>query len=493
MGILMLAFNLGILMLAFNDRLCPVYRSTINLPQIREKFLYANCKHQSCHRETLASFLPLTADQLEAKLALAAAAFGQQRRLTVESRTANMARAGDMLDAEKLSLARTMTLEVGKTLKSSVQEVEKCALCCRFYADHAARFLADEAIEVEGARAFIRALPLGPVLAIMPWNFPLWQVVRFAVPALIAGNVGLLKPAENVPQCALLLEDVFRRAGFAEGAFQTLLIETEQIPTVLDDPRIAAATLTGSERAGSAVASQAGKRLKKTVLELGGSDPFIVMPSADLDEAVRTAIKARVQNNGQSCIAAKRFILAEPIADEFTTRFVQGMAALKVGDPMNDATDVGPLATVKILAALESQVERSAAAGARILTGGHRLAGPGNFYAPTVMTDIPPGSPAATEELFGPVAAVFCVNSLDDAISLANDTPFGLGSSVWTNDPAEQTRFIEDIEAGMTFVNGMVASDPRLPFGGIKHSGYGRELSQHGLHEFVNLKTVWIA
>jgi len=443
--------------------------------------------------ETLASFTPLTEAKLKVKLARAAAAFAEHRRTTIESRAAKMARAGEILDAEKSSIARTMTLEVGKTLRSSVEEVEKCARACRFYAENAARYLADEAMEIEGARAFVHALPLGPILAIMPWNFPLWQVIRFAAPALMASNVGLLKPAENVPQCALILEDVFRRAGFAEGVFQALLIETEQVATVLDDPRVVAATLTGSERAGSAVAAQAGKCLKKTVLELGGSDPFIVMPSADLDTAVQTAVKARTLNNGQSCIAAKRFIVAEAIADKFTARFVEGMKALRLGDPMDDATDVGPLATPKILDSLESQVERSVAAGARVLTGGYRLDGPGNFYVPTVLTDIPPGSPAAMEELFGPVALLYRIQTLDNAIVLANDTPFGLGSSVWTNDASEQSRFIAEIEAGMTFINSMVASDPRLPFGGIKHSGYGRELSHYGLREFVNLKTVYSA
>ena len=443
--------------------------------------------------ETLAEYAPLTEAELETKIALASAAFREYRRTTVESRAAMMIRAGAWLEAEKASIARTMTLEVGKTLKASLQEVEKCAECCRFGADHAAAFLADEPLEIDGARAFIRTLPLGPVLAVMPWNFPLWQVIRFAVPALLAGNVGLLKHAENVPQCAMILEEAFRQAGFPEGVFQNLQIETPQVASVLEDARVVAATLTGSERAGSAVGALAGKHLKKTVLELGGSDPFVVMPSADLDRAVDTAVRARTQNNGQSCIAAKRFIVHESIAKEFTAKFVAGMAALRIGDPLLDSTDIGPLATPKILEQLESQMDQSVAAGARILTGGHRLAGPGNFYAPTILADIPLGSPAATEELFGPVALLFVAASLDAAIDIANDTPYGLASSVWTNDPEEQARFIQEIEAGMTFVNGMVASDPRLPFGGIKHSGYGRELSRHGLREFVNLKTVWIA
>ncbi len=443
--------------------------------------------------ETLQTFTPLTDAALQDKLQLAADAFRAHRQTSFADRAAKMTRAGEILDAEKQAIARTVTLEVGKTLRSSVEEAEKCARACRYYAENAERLLADQSYTVDGARAFVRSLPLGPILAVMPWNFPLWQVVRFAAPALMAGNVGLLKHAPNVPQCALFLEDLFRRAGFAEGVFQALLIETEQVPAVLDDPRVVAATLTGSERAGSAVAEQAGRRLKKTVLELGGSDPFLVMPSADLDAAAQTAVKARTLNNGQSCIAAKRFLVHEAIADDWARRFVDGMAALKVGDPMDAATDIGPLATPSIIDGLASQVERSVAAGARVLLGGSRLGGAGNFYAPTVLADIPPNAPAYCEELFGPVALLFRVKDLDDAIRQANDTPFGLGSSVWTGDPAEQERFIAEIEAGMTFVNGMVASDPRLPFGGIKRSGYGRELSEHGLREFVNMKTVWIA
>jgi len=442
--------------------------------------------------ETLQTFTPLTDAEVQGKLQLAADAFRAHRRTSFVDRAVKMTRAGDILDAEKHAIARTMTLEVGKTLRSSVEEAEKCARACRYYAENTERLLADQPYTVDGARAFVRSLPLGPVLAVMPWNFPLWQVIRFAAPALMAGNVGLLKHAPSVPQCALFLEDLFRRAGFAEGVFQTLLVETEQVPTILDDPRVAATTLTGSERAGSAVAGQAGRRVKKTVLELGGSDPFIVMPSADMDAAVQTAVKARTLNNGQSCIAAKRFLVHEAVADEWTRRFVDGMASLKVGDPMEDKTDVGPLATPGILEGLASQVERSVAAGARVLLGGHRMEGPGNFYALTILADIPPDAPAYAEELFGPVALLFRVKDIGDAIRQANDTPFGLGSSVWTNDTAEQDRFINEIEAGMTFVNGMVASDPRLPFGGIKHSGYGRELSEHGLREFVNMKTVWV-
>ena len=444
--------------------------------------------------ETIQTFPSLTDDEVQEKLRLAHTAFQSHRRTPLAERASKMTRAADILDAEKVRIAETMTLEVGKTFLSSVQEVEKCALACRYYADNAGRFLADQPCDIGGgARAFVRFLPLGPVLAVMPWNFPLWQVLRFAAPALMAGNVGLLKHAENVPQCALILEDLFRRAGFDEGIFQALFIELDQIPAVLDDPRVAAATLTGSERAGIALGEQAGRSIKKVVLELGGSDPFIIMPSADLEAAVATAIKARMLNNGQSCIAAKRFLIHDAIADEFTSRFVAGLEELQVGDPMDEETDIGPLATPKILDALASQVDRSVAAGARVLTGGTRLAGPGNFYAPTALTDIPPDAPAYSEEFFGPVALLFRIHDLDDALRQANDTPFGLGSSVWTSDPIEQDRFINEIAAGMTFVNGMVASDPHLPFGGIKRSGHGRELSEHGLREFVNLKTVWIA
>ncbi len=442
--------------------------------------------------ETIKTFAPLTSAEIEAKLAQAASAFTRRKQTTFAERAACLSRAGEILRAEKQSIAETMTLEVGKTLKASIAEVEKCADTCRYYAENAERFLADQPYTIDGAKAFVRYRPLGVILAIMPWNFPLWQVVRFAAPALMAGNVGLLKHAENVPQCALLLEDVFQRAGFADGTFQALLIETPQIQGVLEDPRVAAATLTGSERAGMAVGAQAGGKLKKTVLELGGSDPFVVMPSADLDAAVRTAVQARTLNNGQSCIAAKRFILHDAIADEWTQKFVQTLEALRVGDPLDPQTDIGPLATPKILDGLAAQVEQSIAAGATLLTGGERLDRPGNFYAPTALADIPRNAPAYSEELFGPVALLFRAANLDEAIRQANDTPYGLGSSVWTSDPTEQERCINEIEAGMTFVNSMVASDPRLPFGGIKRSGYGRELSEHGLREFVNLKTIYI-
>ena len=442
--------------------------------------------------ETMETFTPLTEAQLQDRLQLAHETFRQHRRTPFADRADKMRHVVDILKADQESLARTMTLEVGKTLKSSREEVEKCARCCRFYADNAEAFLADRPIAVDGASAYTHCQPLGPVLAIMPWNFPLWQVFRFAVPALMAGNVGLLKHAENVPRCALAIEDVFRRGGFPEGVFQSLLIELFQVPALFDDPRIAAATLTGSDGAGRKVAEQAGRNLKKVVLELGGSDPFLVLPSADLNRAAQVAVTARTLNNGQSCIAAKRFIVAEAIADDFTRRFIAGMEELTVGDPMDEGTDIGPLARPDLRDKVEKQVQDSVAAGAAVLTGGKILDGPGNFYAPTILTDIPKNSPAYREEIFGPIALLFRVPDLDAAIALANDTPYGLGSSVWTNDAGERDRCIEEIEAGMVFVNQMVASDPRLPFGGIKHSGYGRELSIEGIREFVNLKTVSI-
>ncbi len=443
--------------------------------------------------DLLRSFAPLADTQIAAKLQRAAETFRVYRRSSFADRARMLLRAAEILETEKDTLGRLMTIEMGKPLKAAVEEAAKCAWACRYYAEHAERFLADELVETTATRSYIHYQPLGPILAVMPWNFPFWQVFRFAAPALMAGNVALLKHASNVPQCAVAIEDLFRRAGFPEPAFQTLLIGSDQVPRVLDDPRVVAATLTGSERAGSQVASAAGKRIKKTVLELGGSDPFIVMPSADLDAAVTTAVKARTINNGQSCIAAKRFIVAEAIADDFERRFVRGMEALTVGDPLDATTDVGPLATEAILAGLDEQVQQTIAAGARVLTGGRRLDRPGYYYAPTVLTDIPEETPAYREELFGPVAALFRARDIDAAIHLANDTTFGLGASAWTNDPAERARFIDELEAGSVFINGMVASDPRLPFGGVKQSGYGRELSAYGIREFVNIKTVWIS
>jgi len=442
--------------------------------------------------QTLKTFAPLSDAQIEEKLQRASAAFSKHRKLPFAERSRMMVKAAEILEKDKEVFGRLMTTEMGKPFRSAVEEAAKCAWACRYYAENAERFLADEVIETTASRSYIRYQPLGPILAVMPWNFPFWQVIRFAAPALMAGNVGLLKHASNVPQCALAVEDIFRRAGFPEGVFQTLLIGSQQVDGILNDSRVVAATLTGSEDAGIQVGTGAAKRIKKVVLELGGSDPFIVMPSANLDEAVATAVKARIVNNGQSCIAAKRFIVAEPIADEFERKFVSKMEALKVGDPNDESTELGPLATEDGVNSLDRDVRKTIAAGARVLTGGKKADRVGYFYQPTVLTNIPLESPAYREELFGPVACLFRARDLDDAIRIANDTRFGLGASAWTNDPTERERFINELEAGMVFINKMVASDPRLPFGGVKQSGYGRELGTHGIHEFTNIKTVWI-
>jgi succinate-semialdehyde dehydrogenase/glutarate-semialdehyde dehydrogenase len=403
-----------------------------------------------------------------------------------------MRKAADILENEKESFAKLMTLEMGKLFTAAVAEASKCAWVCRFYADEAERFLADEVVQTGATRSFVRYEPLGPVLAIMPWNFPFWQVFRFAAPAIMAGNVGLLKHASNVPQCAIAIEDVFRRAGFPEGVFQTLLLPSAGTARVIEDFRIKAVTLTGSDMAGRDVGGVAGSSIKTCVMELGGSDPFIVMPSADMDAAVATAVKARVVNNGQSCIAAKRFILHKDIAATFTGRFVAEMQKLRVGDPMDPATGVGPLATPEILEDLDRQVKKSVQKGATLLLGGERLPGKGNFYPPTVLTDIPHDSPAYREEFFGPVALLFTVANPAEAVRLANDSQFGLGSCAWTNVEEERELFIDNLEAGSVFINEMVSSDVRLPFGGVKNSGYGRELSVHGIREFVNVKAVYV-
>lgn len=442
--------------------------------------------------ELLRRFEPLPDAQIEDKLRRAASAFSIYRKSPFAERARMMVRAAGILDAEQQSLARLMTTEMGKTFRSALDEVAKCAWGCRYYAENAEELLADEVIASTATRSYLRYQPLGAILAIMPWNFPFWQVFRFAAPALMAGNVCLLKHSPNVPQCALKVEEIFRSAGFPDGVFQTLLIDAEQVDSILEDPRVVAATLTGSERAGIAVGVGAAKRIKKVVLELGGSDPFIVMPSADLEAAVTTGVRARVINNGQSCIAAKRFIVAEPIADAFEREFVRRMEALKVGDPFDETTDVGPLSSADALANLHANVRKTVEAGARLLIGGRQLDRPGYFYAPTVLSGIPKDSPAYREELFGPVASLFRAKDIDGAIALANDTRFGLGASVWTNDARERERYIDEIESGMVFINGMVASDPRLPFGGIKRSGHGRELGAYGIREFTNAKTVWI-
>jgi succinate-semialdehyde dehydrogenase / glutarate-semialdehyde dehydrogenase len=442
--------------------------------------------------EVLKTFEPLTAAQIEAKLSLAAKTFETFRKTTFADRARMMNKAADILESEKESLGKLMTLEMGKTLRSAIDEAVKCAWGCRYYAENAERFLADEVIETTASHSYIHYQPLGPILVVMPWNYPFWQVFRFIAPGLMAGNVGVLKHASNVPQCALKIEDIVRRAGFPEGAFQTLLIGVKEVDAILNDPRIQAATLTGSEQAGIEVGVSAAKRIKKVVLELGGSDPFIIMPSANLDDAISTAVKSRVGNSGQSCIAAKRFIVAEEIADKFERAFVAKMEALKVGDPMDEKTDVGPLATAGAVQSLQADVQKSVDAGARVLTGGKPNPGPGNFYPPTVLTNIPKNSPAGSEELFGPVASLFRVKNAEEAIRVANDHRYGLGASAWTNDDRERSLFINELEAGMVFINQMVASDPRVPFGGVKRSGHGRELSVAGIREFVNMKTVWI-
>jgi succinate-semialdehyde dehydrogenase/glutarate-semialdehyde dehydrogenase len=451
--------------------------------------------------ETIKTFEPLTDPEIESKLELAHQTFIQYRRIPLTQRSQWLDRAAEILEGDRERFGKIMTLEMGKTLKSAIAEVEKCAWVCRYYAEHAAEFLADVPAQTDASKSFVRYQPLGPVLAVMPWNFPFWQVFRFAAPALMAGNVGLLKHASNVPQSALALEEIFNRAGFPEGAFQTLLIGANQVAAIIADDRVKAATLTGSEPAGASLAAAAGKQIKKAVLELGGSDPFIVLASADLEAAVTTAVTARLLNNGQSCIAAKRFIVAEAIADQFEQQLVEKYQALKVGDPMAAETDIGPLATPGILHDLDYQVQTCIQQGARAPVGGKPLSGSellpetmrsGNFYAPTILTDLPPGTPADQEEFFGPVALLFRVPDIDAAIQLANSTSFGLGASAWTTVPDEIDRLTQELEAGAVFINGLVKSDPRLPFGGIKRSGYGRELSIQGIHEFVNIKTVWV-
>ncbi|NER40095.1 MAG: NAD-dependent succinate-semialdehyde dehydrogenase [Oscillatoria sp. SIO1A7] len=443
--------------------------------------------------ETVKTFEPLTDAEIEAKLALSQEAYRSYRRLPIEQRAVWMKAAADIVEQESDRFGQIMTLEMGKTFKSAVAEAKKCALVCRYYAEKTAEFLADVQVETDASQSFVRYQPLGSILAVMPWNFPFWQVFRFAAPALMAGNVGLLKHASNVPQCALALEEIFLQAGFPEGVFQTLLIGSEKVAGIMADDRVQAATLTGSEYAGASLAAVAGKQIKKTLLELGGSDPFIVLETADIASAVATATTARTMNNGQSCIAAKRFILLEEIADQFEQALVEKFAALKVGDPMELDTDIGPLATPDILEELDDLVRTCIQKGARVLYGGAPLSNSkGNFYPPTILSDFPPGTPADREEFFGPVALLFRVKNIDEAIALANNTPFGLGASAWTADKTESDRLINELEAGAVFINGLVKSDPRLPFGGIKRSGYGRELSIQGIHEFVNIKTVWV-
>ncbi|MBM7493690.1 succinate-semialdehyde dehydrogenase/glutarate-semialdehyde dehydrogenase [Micromonospora luteifusca] len=445
--------------------------------------------------QVLKTFEAMSTEQLDGAIERTDLAYRQLRETTVDQRARWMNAAADLLDAERDEIARIMTTEMGKTYVAAQAEVTKCATAARFYADKAPAFLADEpadAAAVKAIQAFIRYQPIGVVLAVMPWNFPLWQVMRFAAPALMAGNTGLLKHASNVPQTALLLEDVFRRAGFPEGAFTAVLVGSEAVERILGDPRVRAATLTGSEPAGRSIAQIAGRELKKTVLELGGSDPFVVMPSADLDRAAEVATTARCQNNGQSCIAAKRFIVHTDVFDAFAEKFAANMAALRVGDPMDPNTDVGPLASERGRDEVHAQVRDAVDNGATVLCGGELPTGDGWFYPPSVVTDLTPQMRMWAEEVFGPVAGLFRVSSYEEAIEVANGTSFGLGSNAWTRDPAEQERFATDLDAGNVFINGMTTSYPELPFGGVKNSGYGRELSALGMREFCNTKTVWV-
>lgn len=445
--------------------------------------------------ETEQTFDELTGEQIEHALAKATERFSSYRLTSFAERARWLRSAADKLEADLETIARTMTSEMGKTLTASRQEVQKCADGCRFYAEHAEGWLADEEIaadDVGAGRAYVRYEPLGPVLAVMPWNFPLWQAMRFAAPALMAGNVGLLKHASNVPQTALYIQELFERAGFPSGTFQTLLVGASKVEAILKDPRVVAATLTGSGPAGSSVASIAGSHIKPTVLELGGSDPFVVMPSADLERAVDVGVGARLLNNGQSCINAKRFIVHGDVYDEFTRRFVEAMKGKVVGDPMSESTDVGPLATAQQVADVAELVDDAVSLGAEVLCGGKALERAGFYYPPTVLAKITPAMRVHSEEMFGPVATLYRVDGLEEAIDLANGTEFGLGSNVWTNDIDEQERFVRDLAAGMVFVNGNTTSYTQLPFGGIKTSGYGRELSSHGIRAFCNVKSVWV-
>src|SRR5437868_24014 len=443
--------------------------------------------------EALETFAETTPAALERVLDQALTAYQSWRRCSYGQRAQAMREAGRLLRERKSQHARTMALEMGKPLPQGEAEAEKCAWACDYYAEHAERFLAEEPRQTDASKAWVRFDPIGPVLAIMPWNFPFWQVFRFAAPALMAGNAGLLKHAPNVSRCALEIEAVFRDAGLPDGLFRSVFLSNEAAAGAIADLRVRAVTLTGSDRAGSQVAERAGRHLKKTVLELGGSDPFIVLEDADLARAANVAAEARLQNSGQSCIAAKRFIVADRVAGQFTERLTAEMASRRVGDPLDPATAVGPQARLDLRANLHRQVEESVRRGAQLVLGGRLPDGPGAFYPPTVLTAVRPGTPAFDEETFGPVAAVMVARDDADAVRIANASVYGLGASVWTADPARGERIARELEAGSVFVNGLVKSDPRLPFGGVKRSGYGRELSEYGLREFVNIKTVWVA
>ncbi len=442
--------------------------------------------------EIIQTFNPISEEEIDKQIDKSYEAFKAWKTTSFSHRKMLMNKAADILKTEKETFARTMTLEMGKPVKQAIAEAEKCALVCSFYAENAEKFLTHEVISTDAYESYVQFDPIGVVLAVMPWNFPFWQVFRFAAPALMAGNVGLLKHASNVPKCALLIEEIFTKAGFPENVFKTLVIESTPVNYIINHTKVAAVTLTGSEFAGKKVAEAAGNCLKKSVLELGGSDPFIILEDADLATAAKTAVTARIINNGQSCIAAKRFIVVNKVADEFEKLFVRQMSSLKIGDPLDTGNDLGPLARENLLLDLEAQVAKSVELGAKVLVGGKRLEQKGYYYPGTILTNIKKGMPAYDEEIFGPVASLIIADNEDDAIRIANDSQFGLGASLWTKDLEKAKNLAHKIESGSVFINGMVKSDPRLPFGGIKASGYGRELSHYGIKEFVNIKTVWI-
>lgn len=443
--------------------------------------------------ELVKSFDEMTKKEVDDVIDHAHDAFLSWREVPYAERSKLMMNAANVLKEKKEEYGKILTLEMGKPIKQAISEVEKCAWVCEYYAENAEKILKNEMIETDASQSYVQFDPIGVVLAVMPWNFPFWQVFRFAAPALMAGNVGILKHASNVPMSALAIEQIFSQAGFPQNTFKTLLISSSQVSDVIKNPKVKAATLTGSEHAGKKVASDGGKELKKTVMELGGSDPFIILKDADLDSAIDTGVTARLINNGQSCIAAKRFIVVEDVYEEFEKKFVEKMKSIKIGDPMEEDTELGPMAREDLLIELDEQVKKSIEKGAKLLCGGVRLDKPGYYYPATVISNIQPGMVAYREELFGPVASVFKAKDEKDAIRIANDSDFGLGASLWTNDLDKAKVLAHKIESGSVFINGLVKSDPRLPFGGVKISGYGRELSHYGIKEFVNIKTVWIA
>ncbi|HZT07677.1 MAG TPA: NAD-dependent succinate-semialdehyde dehydrogenase [Chloroflexota bacterium] len=442
--------------------------------------------------EVLATFEEHSDAQVDAILTEVAREYPNWRNRSFRDRGAAMMRAGDYLRAQKARFAQLITVEMGKPIVQAEGEIEKCAWACDYYAEHAAEYLADRPVATTARDSYVAFDPLGPILAVMPWNFPFWQVFRFAAPTLMAGNVAVLKHASNVPQCALAIEEVFQETGFPAGVFRTLLVSSRSVERIIADDRIRGVSLTGSDVAGATVAEVAGRHLKKSVLELGGSDPFIVLRDADLDAAIDVGTTARYQNTGQSCIAAKRFIVEEAIADEFERRYTDAVARMRVGDPLARDTQIGPLARPDLVDNLHAQVRQSVSMGAKVLLGGDRMDGRGNFFQPTILSNVGRGMPAASQETFGPAAALMRARDADEAVALANDTQFGLGAALWTRDVARAREMARRIEAGSVFINGLVASDPRLPFGGVKRSGFGRELSDFGIHEFVNVKTIWI-